>query len=68
MLHLLLNVFIHCGTFHGQGARHCGALLARVRVCLAAAVYVYGATIYGATRRLHRLLLDLLVLPLRGAV
>jgi hypothetical protein len=31
-------VFIHCGRFHGQWARRCGALLARVRVCLAAAV------------------------------
>ena len=31
-LHLLLDVFIHCGTFHGQWARHCGALLVRVRV------------------------------------
>ncbi len=29
-LHVLLDVFIHCGRFHGQGARRCGALLARV--------------------------------------
>ena len=36
-LHVLLDVFIHCGRFHGQGARRCGALLARVRVRLAAA-------------------------------
>jgi hypothetical protein len=35
-LHLLLDVFIHYGGFHGQWARCCGALLARVRVCLAA--------------------------------
>jgi hypothetical protein len=32
------DVFIHCGSFHGQWARRCGALLARVRVCLATAV------------------------------
>jgi hypothetical protein len=25
-LHVLLDVFIHCGRFHGQGARRCGAL------------------------------------------
>jgi hypothetical protein len=37
-LYLLLDVFIHCGSFHGKWARHCGALLARVRVCLAAAM------------------------------
>jgi hypothetical protein len=38
-LHVLLDVFIHCGRFHGQWARRCGALLslARVRVRLAAA-------------------------------
>jgi hypothetical protein len=38
ILHVLLDVFIHCGRFHGQWATRCGALLARVRVCLAAAV------------------------------
>ena len=37
-LHVLLDVFIHCGRFHGQGVRRCGALLARVRVRLAACV------------------------------
>jgi hypothetical protein len=37
-LYLLLGVFIHHGRFHGQWAKSCGALLARVRVCLAAAV------------------------------
>ena len=40
-VHVLLDVFIHCGRFHGQWARSCRALLrvlARVRVCLAAAV------------------------------
>jgi hypothetical protein len=37
-LHLLLGVFIHCGRFHGQWTRRCGALLVRARVCLAAAV------------------------------
>jgi hypothetical protein len=37
-LFLLLDVFIHRGRFHGQRARGCGALLARVRVWLAAAV------------------------------
>jgi hypothetical protein len=36
-LYVLLDVFIHCGRFHGQWARRCGALLARVRVRLAAA-------------------------------
>ena len=36
-LHVLLDVCIHCGRFHGQGARRCGALLARVRVRLAGA-------------------------------
>ena len=36
-LHVLLDVFIHCGRFHGHWARRCGALLARVRVRLAAA-------------------------------
>jgi hypothetical protein len=36
-LHVLLDVFIHCGRLHGQGGRRCGALLARVRVRLAAA-------------------------------
>jgi hypothetical protein len=36
-LHVLLDMFIHCGRFHGQWARRCGALLARVRVRLAAA-------------------------------
>jgi hypothetical protein len=36
-LHLLLDVLIHCGSFHGQCARRCGALLVRVRVRLAAA-------------------------------
>jgi hypothetical protein len=35
-LHILLDVFVHCGGFHGQWARRCGALLARVRVRLAA--------------------------------
>ena len=34
-LHLLLDVLIHYGRFHGQWERRCGALLARVRVCLA---------------------------------
>ena len=37
-LYLLIDVFIHFGRFHGQWARRCGALLARVRVCQAAAV------------------------------
>jgi hypothetical protein len=36
-LHVLLDVSIHCGRFHGQWARRCGALLACVRVRLAAA-------------------------------
>jgi hypothetical protein len=36
-LHVLLDVFIHCGGFHGQWTRRCGALLARVRMRLAAA-------------------------------
>jgi hypothetical protein len=36
-LHVLLGVFIHCGRFHGQWARCCGALRARVRVRVAAA-------------------------------
>ena len=36
-LHILLDVFIHGGGFYGQWARRYGALLARVRVCLAAA-------------------------------
>ena len=36
-LHVLLDVFIHCGRFHGQWTRRYGALLARVRVRLAAA-------------------------------
>jgi hypothetical protein len=36
-LHVLLDVFIHCGRCHGQGTRRCGALLARVRVRVAAA-------------------------------
>jgi hypothetical protein len=35
-LHVLLDVFIHFGRFHGQRARRCGALLARVRVCMVA--------------------------------
>jgi hypothetical protein len=35
-LHALLDMFIHCGRFHGQWTRRCGALLARVRVRLAA--------------------------------
>jgi hypothetical protein len=37
-LHILLDVLIHCGSFYGQWARRCGALLARVQVCPAAAV------------------------------
>ena len=36
-LHILLGVFIHCGSFHRQWTRRCGALLARVRVRLATA-------------------------------
>jgi hypothetical protein len=36
-LHVLLDVFIHCGGFHGQWTKRCGALLARVRVRLAVA-------------------------------
>jgi hypothetical protein len=34
-LHRFLDVFIHHRRFHGQWARCCGALLARVRACLA---------------------------------
>jgi hypothetical protein len=37
-LHVLLDVFIHCGRFHGHWARRFGAPLACVWVCLAAAV------------------------------
>jgi hypothetical protein len=33
----LLDVSIHCGRFHGQWVRRCGALLARVRVRLVVA-------------------------------
>jgi hypothetical protein len=36
-LHMFFDVFIHHRRFHGQWARCCGALLARVRACLAAA-------------------------------
>jgi hypothetical protein len=36
-LQVLINVSIHCGGFHGQWVRRCGALLARVRVRLVAA-------------------------------
>ena len=36
-LQVLLDVSIHCGRFHGQLVRRCGALLARVRVRLVAA-------------------------------
>jgi hypothetical protein len=36
-LHVLLDMFIYCGRFYGQGARRCGTLLARVRERLAAA-------------------------------
>ena len=36
-LQVLLDVFIHYGRFYGQWARRRGALLARVRVRLAAA-------------------------------
>jgi hypothetical protein len=31
-LHILPDVFIHCGSFHGQWTRRYGALLVRVRV------------------------------------
>jgi hypothetical protein len=37
-LHIFLNVFVHRWGFHGQWVMCCGALLARLRVCLATAV------------------------------